>query len=143
MIDSTTSEGLTRKTNFTEDDYNDQEEAIVRRDVARHHARHFLELSIKEYSKWFPGHFNHVSDALSHNYDHDYEELLKILCPSQILANFKIHPLPSTIVLWLTLLLQRLPLKEQLQEKHMKTMLGRGPDGSNGLDPLELSIIFS
>ena len=58
-------------------------------------------------------------------------ELSNILCtlvPSQIPENFEIVPLPNKIISWLTLLLQKLPVKKQLQEKHTSTKLGRGVD---------------
>mmetsp|Transcript_13224 Transcript_13224/g.28024 ORF Transcript_13224/g.28024 Transcript_13224/m.28024 type:complete len:842 (+) Transcript_13224:3970-6495(+) len=144
MTDSSTSEGWTRKTNFKEADFDDPEEAAVRREVARVHAKHFLSLGIKEYSQWFPGRYNIVSDALSRDDDRNDDELTQILkscAPSQVPENLEIRPLPSEIVSWLTSLLQRLPVKEQLREKHKRTRLGRGTDGLNGVDPLESAMM--
>ena len=69
MTDSSTSKGWTRKTNFREADYEDPEEAAVRREVARKHAQQFLTIRIKDYSQWFPGRHNIVSDALSRDND--------------------------------------------------------------------------
>ena len=80
---------------------------------------------------------NTVSDALTRDDDRTDDELTKILylyAPEQMPERFKIVPLPNEIVLWLTSLLQRLPVKEQLREKHSRTKLGRGADGQNIVD---------
>ena len=87
---------------------------------------------IKNYAQWFPGSMNDVSDALSKDDDRSDEELIKIFCtftPTQIPDHFKIVPLPGEISSWLTSLLQRLPVKEQLRERHTRTKLGSGQDG--------------
>ena len=63
--DSSTSEGWSRKSNFKEDEDEDPIQATVRLEVAREHARHFMDNGIKDYSQWFPGKENDVSDALS------------------------------------------------------------------------------
>eukprot|EP00957_Ditylum_brightwellii_P043437 3293445-Ditylum_brightwellii.AAC.1 len=78
MTDSSTSEGWTQKMNFTNNKYDDPINVAVRHEVARHHARLFMELGIKEYSQWFPGRFNDVSDALSRDFDLDDDELTNI-----------------------------------------------------------------
>ena len=91
-----------------------------------------MKNNIKNYAQFFPGSMNDVSDALSGDNDRSGEELINIFCtftPSQIPYNFKIVPLPSEISSWLTLLMQRLPVKEELQERHTRTKLGRGQDG--------------
>ncbi len=101
----------------------------------------FSEMGIKDYSQWFPGRFNIVSDALSRDDDWSDEELTQILkscAPSQVPEHFEIRQLPKEIVSWLTSLLLRLPVKEQLREKHTRTKLGRGIDGSVGVEPSEL-----
>ena len=87
MTDSSTSEGWTRKTNFWKADYDDPEEAVVRRVVPRKHATQFSSLMIKDYSQWFPGQHNIASDALSQDNDHNDEQLTNILkssVPSQV-----------------------------------------------------------
>ena len=74
---------------------------------------------------------NYVSEALSRDDDRSYEEIINIFCtftPSEIPDHFKIVPLPSKIFSWITSLLQRLPVKEQLRERHTRTNLGRGQD---------------
>ena len=76
------------------------------------------------------GKLNDVSDAPSRDHDSSYEELthdiLRTFVPSQMPEHFEIVQLPSKIVAWLTSLLQKLPVKTQLQERHTKTSLGRG-----------------
>ena len=64
MTDSSTSEGWASKTNFKEDGV-DPIQATVRLDAARAHARRLMDHEIKDYSQWFPGKENDVSDALS------------------------------------------------------------------------------
>jgi len=137
MTDSSTSEGWSRKTNFKEDG-EEPIQATVRLEVARGHARRFMENGIKDYSQWFPGKENDVSDALSRDDDRSDEELtniLKTFVPAQLPNHFRIVPLPNEIVSWLTSLLQKLPVKGQLQERHMRTKLGRGADGPSTATP--------
>jgi hypothetical protein len=57
--------------------------------------------------------------------------------PEQVPEHFKIVPLPNKIISWLTSMLQRLPVKEQLRAKRMTTNIGLGIDGSSTLNPLE------
>ena len=133
MTDSTTSEGWTRKTNFKED-CEEPIQATIRIEVARFYAKLLMEHEIKNYSQWFPGEENDVSDALSRDDDRSDDELTTILrtfVPSQVPDHFEIVQLPSEISSWLTSLLQRLPVKEQLLEKHTRTKIRRGADGSS------------
>ena len=128
MTDSSTSEGWSKKTNFKEDS-EEPIQATIRIKVARSHAMRFMDHDIKDYSQWFPGKQNDVADALSRDDDRNDEELTNVLrkfVPSQVPKHFKIVPLPNEISCWLTSLLQRLPAKGQLREKHMRTKLGRG-----------------
>jgi hypothetical protein len=107
MMDSTTLEGWLKKTNFIEDGESPIQ-ATIRLKVARLHASHYLSHEIREYSQWFCGADNQVADALSRDDNRTDKELTKILhlhCPSQVPQHFKIVPLPSEIVSWLTLLL--------------------------------------
>ena len=132
-----------RHTNFREDIVgSDPEEAVVRMEVQRGHARRFLDREIKDYSQWFRGRENVVADALSRDDDRTDEELTNILhtfCAQQTPKHFKILPLPKEISSWLISLLQRLSVKEQLQERHTRTKLGRGSDGASIANPLALS----
>jgi hypothetical protein len=128
MIDSTTLEGWLRKSNFIKDG-KDPTKAMIRLKVARHHATHYLSNEIQEYSQWFRGSDNNVADALSRDNNRTDEELTQILrlhCPSQLPQHFEIVPLPNEIISWLTSLLLRLPVKQQLAETHSTTKLGRG-----------------
>jgi hypothetical protein len=131
MTDSSTSAGWLRKTNFREIIGNDTDliQSQVRMETARHHTTIFLEEGIKEYSQWFPGKENNVADALSRDFDHSACELTNILhktCPSQLPKHFQIAPLPNEISSWLTALLLKLPVQEQLQGTHTRTTLGHG-----------------
>jgi hypothetical protein len=141
MTDSSTSEGWQRKTNFKEDG-EEPIQAEVRIDVAREDAQRKMDAGVKNYSQWFPGNENDVSDALSRDDDRGDEELTNILrhfVPSQVPSRFEIVPLPKEISSWLISLLLRLPVKEQLQERHMRTKLGRGVDSNSGVIPLASS----
>ena len=132
MTDSTTLEGWLRKTNFSKL-REDPEQSTVRLEVARLHATHYFTLGIREYSQWFEGEANVVADSLSwddNRTDEELTNLFRTFCKSQIPEHFKIQPLPNEIVSWLTALLLRLPEKQQLQEKHTRTKLGRGSIGS-------------
>ena len=106
-----------------------------------------MENKIKNYAQWFPGSMNDFSDAISRDDNRSDEELINIFrtfTPSQIPDHFKIVPLPSEISSWLTLLLQRLPVKEHLRERHTRTKLGRDQDGKNTVNQSEsLRMIYS
>ena len=133
MTDSTTSAGWLRKSNFIEDDESPIQ-ATIRLEVARHHALHYLQTGIREYSQWFRGVENKVADALSRDDDRSDDELTNIFrshCPSQVPPFFEIVPLPNEIISWLTSLLLRLPQKKELEEEHTRTTLGRGPATPN------------
>jgi hypothetical protein len=132
MTDSTTSAGWIRKTNFKEegDDVNPIE-ATVRIEIARHHASLFIRADIKEYSQWFEGKKNPVADALSREFERsnkDLTNILRSLYPSQLPQLFEIVQLPIEIVSWLTSLLRKLPVKEQLREIHTRAKLELGDD---------------
>ena len=142
MTDSSTSARWLCKTNFQEVIGNDTDliQAQVCIETARHHATLFLEASIKEYSQWFPGKENNVADALSCDFNCSACELTKILrktCPSQLPKHFQIAPLPNKISSWLTALLLKLPVREQLREAHTRTMLSRGTVSPSTSEALE------
>jgi hypothetical protein len=132
MTDSTTSEGWLRKSNFKEE--NDLIQASVRIQVAREHARRYMDLEIKDFSQWFPGRLNNVADSLSQDFHLSDEKLttyLRSFFPSQIPSSFTIVPLPNEIVSWLISLLQRLPVNELFREEHMPTKHSLGNVGSS------------
>ncbi len=137
MTDSTTSEGWLRKSNFREE--NDQIQASVRILVARDHARRYMDLGIRDYSQWFPGAENNVADSLSRDFHLSDIELITYMrhnFPSQIPSRFEIVPLPNEIVLWLTSLLQQLPVNERFREEHMPTTNSPGIGGPSTAIPL-------
>ena len=137
MTDSSTSEGWLKISNFSELG-EDPIQAEVRIEVCRSDAKRKLEFEVKDYSQWFPGDHNDVSDALSRDDDRSDEELIRLLykfCPSQMPSHFKIVPLPAEIVSFLTSILQKLPVKTQFKERHTRTKIGRGPDGLNTVNP--------
>ena len=140
MTDSSTSAGWCVKSNFDVDPlqeadcYVDPIEAQVREEVCQHFGLLLLENDLCQYSQWFPGKDNHVSDALSRDDDRTDEELthlLRTFVPEQIPDHFQIVPLPNEIVSWLTVLLLKMPVKEQLQERRSRTKIGRGGDGKS------------
>jgi hypothetical protein len=91
-----------------------------------------MENKICDYSQWFPGKKNVVADSLSRDDDRTDEELTfiyKTFCPEQVPSHFKVVPLPNKIISWLTSVLQKLPVREQLREEHTRTKLGCGIDG--------------
>jgi len=148
MTESSTSAGWLRKTNFREFTGVDADpvQASIRIEIARHHATLFLDAGIKEYSQWFPGRENNVADALSCDFDRSDNNLTQILrntCPSQLPQHFQIVQLPNEISSWLTLLLPKLPVKEQLREARTRTKLGRGDVSPSILTPSDLARISS
>ncbi len=141
ITDSSMSEEWLHKTNFQKfiGENADPVQSRVCINIACHHATLFLEAGIKEYSQWFPGRENNVANALLGDFNCSDNELKKDLrksCPSQLPQRFQIVPLPNNIISWLTSLLQRLPVKEQLREAHTSTILGCG---ANSPSTLELS----
>jgi hypothetical protein len=145
MADSMTLEGWLRKSNFSK--LGDAPiQATVRLEVARMHTKNYMALGIWDYSQWFPGKENIVANTLSRDNNCSDKELTLIFCshcPSQIPDHFKIPPLPNKIISWLTVLLHRLPEKQQLFEKHTRTKLGCGTDGQATASALALPTFSS
>jgi hypothetical protein len=86
---------------------------------------------------------NNVADALSQDWHRDDKELTSILrhhFPLQMPKHFVISQIPSKINSWLTLLLQRLPMREQLREQHTTMQLKPGGDGPNIARPSHATI---
>jgi hypothetical protein len=131
MTDSTTSAGWLKKTNFKEenDDESNNIEAKVRNEAARKHASLFINEGVMEYTQWFEGKSNNISDSLSRDFhidDNRLTLLLRSLYPDQL----EIVQLPNKISSWMTSLLSKLPVKEQLREVHMKAKHVLGGDTS-------------
>ena len=111
MTDSTTSEGWSKLSNFSELG-EEPIQAEVRIEVCRADAKRKLEFGVKDYSQWFPGKHNVVSDTLSRDDNRSDQELtkkFKLFCSSQIPSHFEIVPLPAEIVSFLTSVLLKLP----------------------------------
>jgi hypothetical protein len=123
MTNSTTAKEWMKKSNC--DKYsNDPIQVTTCVNAARHYAQLFMNRDIKGYSQWFAGKRNNVVVALPRDWHRDNNKLTSILYfhfSKQMLKHFKIAPLPNKISSWLTSLLQRLPMREQLQELHMTT----------------------
>jgi hypothetical protein len=145
MMDSMTSKGWLRKTNFSKLG-DDPIQATVCLEVARMHAKNYLALGIWDYSQWFPDKENIVANALSRDNNHSDKDLTLIFrshCPSQIPDHFKILPLPNKIISRLTALLHRLSEKLQLFKKHTRTKLDRGTDGQATASALAMLTLSS
>ena len=148
MSDSMVSTSWLKKSNFDEEPdlledgsvKMDALQAEIRAEVAREHALTMMENEICEYAQWFPGVHNVVADALSRDDDRDDETLTTLLlshCPEQVSKHFKIVQLPKEIVSWLTSVLQKLPVREQLREQHTRTKIGRGDASPSTENQLE------
>ena len=121
MTDSTTAEDWLRKSNFSKLGKS-KLQASVRIKATQMQATLFMSLGIKNYSQWFRGDLNDISNSLSQDDDWTGEELINIYCslsPSQISSNFEIVPLPNKITSWLTGLPRKLPVNQQYNEVHM------------------------
>ena len=121
MTDSTTSAGWLRKSNFT-DDSEDESDAHLgcKMELARDHALRLIHNDIKEYSQWFAGDKNGVSDCLSRDFhlnDGDITHLLTFHFPLQLPQSFRIAPLPREIDLFLSAWLQKMPASTPSKEQ--------------------------
>ncbi len=72
-----TAEGWLKKSNFSKLGEN-KIQSLFRIKAARMQAMLFVSLEIKNYSQWFKGELNKVSDALSCNDNRDDKELTNI-----------------------------------------------------------------
>ncbi len=138
--DGTTAKRWLKKSNFSELGEKNPNQASVRIKATRMQATLFLKRGLKSYSQWFKGERNKVSDALSCDNDRTDDKLtltIKTCCPSQVPSHFKIPLLPNEIILWLTALLQQLPVSKQLREVHTRRKLGCGSGGKSTPSPLE------
>jgi hypothetical protein len=63
----------------------------IRLKIAQKHASHFIHHNIKEYSQWFPGKKNNVTNSLFQGFDLNDAEILEYLhlhYPSQLPPHF-------------------------------------------------------
>ena len=102
----------------------------------------FMSIGIKNYSQWFRGKLNDVSDSLFQDNNWTDDELINIYCtscPSQIPSHFKMVLLPNKITSWLTALLRKLPVNQQYNEVHTRSKLWRGNVGASTMVALEMT----
>ncbi len=126
MTDSSKAEGWMCKTKFRVSD-KDQIQTDVRVKAAQKIALDLTEHGIKSYSQWFPGKENIVAEALSCNDDRTDNKLTSILycfAPNQMPNLFRTVPLPNKIILWLILLLLKLPVRERTGRHTQEPSLG-------------------
>jgi hypothetical protein len=77
MTDSMTAEGWHKKSNFSK--FGESKiQSSVRIKAARKQATLFMSLGINNYSQWFKGESNEVSDTLSHDNERDNKVLINI-----------------------------------------------------------------
>ena len=81
MTDISTSEGWLRKSNFKEDGEIPYTPTL-RLKISRSDTKRKMENEIKNYSQWFPGWMNDVSDSLSRYNNIGDDELINIFVPS-------------------------------------------------------------
>ena len=132
MTDSTTAEGWLRKSNFKCSDDESEEMTKAKIDISRDHALRLLKHNCKDYSQWFPGEENDVSDSLSRDFHLSPPELTHLyhtLIPKQTPQNFTISQLPPEIESFLFSMLRSLPGETQQLERHMTSKLSRGAAG--------------
>ena len=142
QTDSTTAAGWLRKSNFPEDDKENEIQMRLKREVSRAHASRMMKNNVKTYSQWFPGDANDLADSLSRDFHYSDDTLTSLLekhTPSQVPKDFKIRPLPQEIESWLYALLQQLPEMTQSQEAHAKSKLLLGKSGANSSIKLNMS----
>ncbi len=130
MTDNTTSARWMQKSNFREE--SEPVQAAARILVTRTHARHYMNLEIRDYSLWFQGKDNNVADSLSRDF-HLSDAELTLHITKQFLSQvtFQIVPLRNKIVSWMTSLLLTLPINERFKEAHTPTKLTLGNDGQS------------
>ena len=139
MTDSTTTNGWLRKSNF--DDINQQENAEQNKcklELARNHANRLLDNDINDYSKWFPGKANDVSNSRSRDFqlnNNDITHLLFSSVPSQLPPSFTIASLPQEIELFLCAWLLKMPTGPPSNETRARSGLRSGQDGSGSSNP--------
>jgi len=131
MTDSTSSNGWLKKSNFMEQDENNQQ-TKAKRMLARSHALRLLANDVKEYSQWFPGKENDVADSLSRDFHLSNTELTSLLhhlLPHQTPSTFQIKPLPPEIKSWLCAWLQSMPEGVRSREIRQRSTTARGAAG--------------
>ena len=128
MTDSSSCSGWIHKSNFTTTDQS------FHAAIAELLATIFLDAESTLYSQHFRGIWNVIADSLSRDFhltDKNITSLLKSLFPQQIPHNFRILPLPPTIISWINCQLLAMPEKLPEHPAQMPSSIGRGVDGNN------------
>ena len=114
MGDNTAAMGWLRRANFRERDENDRD-WYAKQCVARKLASLVLESNTVLYRQWFRGADNAVADSLSRDAyfltPASHKQFLLSTIPHQIPKNFRVLPIPKEISSFISLTLQRMPVK--------------------------------
>ena len=140
MTDSSTAAGWLRKSNFSESKNENKELISAKLKLSRSHALRLLENGCCDYSQWFPGEENELSDSLSRDFHLTNSDLTKLYfskIPEQTPKDLEILPLPKEIESFLYSTLHRLPERTQQQERHKRSNLALGRGGHPSSDKLE------
>ena len=133
MGDNTNAAGWMRKSNFQPKDETDSYNT-VKLIAARKHASIHIDAKSTNYSQWFPGKQNIVSDCLSRDFHLSPDDLTRLLftaVPEQVHPNFKVSPLPEEISSWLRLCLGKLQEISRPPPRPKTSELAHGVDGLN------------
>ena len=101
---------------------------------------------VKEYSQWFPGDKNSVSDALSRDFrlkDNELTHLLRSLFLSQLPQSFTIAPLPQEIESFLSVWMPKMPARDPPRERRTSSGLHLGAGGQPSSNPLRSKGVYS
>lgn len=119
MIDSATTNGWLRKSNFPDDSEEENEQHLACKiQLAREHSLRLLGNYIKDYSQLFEGKANQVSDSLSRDFylnDKEQTQLLTTCVSSQFSPSFSIAPLPQEIVSFFSVWRLKMPARSPLR----------------------------
>jgi len=135
QTDSTTAAGWLRKSNFS-----DNSDEFIQLASARHLASLLLKSKSCIYSQWFSGDVNCVADSLSRDFHLEASHLASLLVrsyPEQAPFGLEIHPLPSSIVSWVTSLLQSQQPTKPWSGEQMRSKLALGLASRPTCSPLE------
>ena len=115
MGDSTSAMGWLRRSNFKETNEDDNE-WLVKQQVARKVASLVLQSDTMLYHQWFKGEQNVVADSLSRDLYYlnmkSHEQFLHSVAPSQLPSNFHIKAVPAEICSFIISILEQLPVKK-------------------------------
>ena len=138
MTDSTTAAGWLRKSNFQDNEKESEIMTEVKLEISRSHASRLLKFQCVNYSQWFPGDNNDMTDSLSRDFPLTNSQLTLLLfktVPSQMPSSFEISPLPQKIESYVLSMLERLPESLQTRERHTFSKIYLGRDGHSSFNP--------